>query len=99
MQQQPNATVLPQSWASKQASFWDTALPQHQQQPQRPMTHHDRLVPHTSWDDSNRHPRNVSPNGSNITTEESDRCLPTFGYHDDVVSQPWVGLQASDILF
>lgn len=92
-----NATVLPQSWSSKQAAFWDTSLLQ-PQNTSRPMMHQDRLVPghNTSWDQNN-----VSPNGSNITGED-DRCLPSncfSGYHEDVVSQPWVGLQASDILF
>jgi hypothetical protein len=91
-----NATVLPQSWASKQAAAWDTSLLQPPSS--RPMMHHDRLVPqhNTLWD------QNVSPNGSNITTEE-DRHLPSNcfgGYHDsDVVSQPWMGMQDSDILF
>jgi hypothetical protein len=84
-------TLLNSKLAPLHAGFWEnTPL-----MPSRPLMD-DRLVPHVTSNsfDERVNSTNVSPNSS--TTDE--RCPPSnsFGFHE--VSQPWVGLQASDIL-
>ncbi|KAG0575719.1 hypothetical protein M758_5G027000 [Ceratodon purpureus] len=74
--------------------FWETAMLN-----SRPVMN-DRLVPHASWDESNpsttNNTPNLSPNGSS-TTDNMPNPSFSHGYYEDV-SQPWVGLHASDIL-